>query len=297
MSEPREIRQGTTYLLTRRCFQRTFLLRPSALVNQVFLYCLAEAADRFGVLVHAFCAMTNHYHVVATDVRGQLPEFMHWLNEFVAKCLNTHYGRDESLWAPGSYSAVELVDENDILAKVVYTLQNPVAAGLVGASVAWPGAISRAEEMLGGTYTVSRPTVFFSKRSTLPASKTLVLTPPPNVDAQRFVANATELLKIVERQHRENAAANGLSFLGKKRILAQRSTDAPKTKPARSKIKPTVACKDKWRRIEALQRRRAFRQAYREAWQRYKDKESGVVFPHGTYWMVNVANRPCATAD
>jgi putative transposase len=295
MSTPREISPQTTYLLTRRCTERRFLLRPSALINQVLLYCLAEAADRFGVLVHAFCVMTNHYHLVATDVRGELPSFMHWLNEFVAKCLNEHHGRDEALWAPGSYSAVELVEEHDVLAKVVYTLQNPVAAGLVGASEAWPGAISRPEQMLGGSFTVARPPVFFSERGSLPESKTLTLAPPPNVDAERFVSDAAELLQIVERQHRERAASAGRGFLGRKRVMAQHPEAAPKTKLAKGGLNPTVACKDKWRRIETLQRRRRFQQAYREAWQSFRDRHPEAVFPSGTYWMVQVANRPCAS--
>jgi hypothetical protein len=35
MTAPREIIPGTTYLVTRRCTQRQFLLRPSRGTNQV----------------------------------------------------------------------------------------------------------------------------------------------------------------------------------------------------------------------------------------------------------------------
>ncbi|MCK5797667.1 MAG: transposase [Deltaproteobacteria bacterium] len=85
MTKPRPIEKGATYLLTRRCFQRQFLLAPSALTNQIVTYCLGIAAERYGIDLHAFCFMSTHYHLVATDPRGELPEFMRWLNEFIAK--------------------------------------------------------------------------------------------------------------------------------------------------------------------------------------------------------------------
>ena len=130
MSLPRYIVPGVTYLLTRRCFGRQFLLRPSAEVNQIFEFCLAVAAARSGCEVHAYCVLSNHYHLVVTDPDGKLPVFMHWLNEYVAKCVNSVLGRWESFWAPGSYSQVSLADEEDVMAKLVYTMTNPVSAGL-----------------------------------------------------------------------------------------------------------------------------------------------------------------------
>ena len=75
MTAPREIIPGTTYLVTRRCTQRQFLLRPSRATNQVFTYCLLVASERFGVLVHGYAVLSNHYHLVLTDVHGNLPLF------------------------------------------------------------------------------------------------------------------------------------------------------------------------------------------------------------------------------
>jgi len=59
VSLPRPVREGTTYMITRRTTQRQFLLRPSALTNQIFLYCLAVAAERTGVLLHAVCVLST----------------------------------------------------------------------------------------------------------------------------------------------------------------------------------------------------------------------------------------------
>jgi REP element-mobilizing transposase RayT len=60
VTAPRQVLPGTAYLVTRRCAQREFLLRPSPATNAVFLYVLAVAACRFGIRVHAFCVLSNH---------------------------------------------------------------------------------------------------------------------------------------------------------------------------------------------------------------------------------------------
>ena len=97
MSLPRPVIAGETLMITRRCTQRQFLLRPSSAVNGIIGYCLAAAAERYGLRLHAFCAMSNHLHIVATDVLGNAPEFCRWFFEFTAKCLNVHWGRWENL--------------------------------------------------------------------------------------------------------------------------------------------------------------------------------------------------------
>jgi REP element-mobilizing transposase RayT len=60
MTAPRRILAGISYLISRRCSERRFFLRPAALTNEIFQYVLAVAAKRYGVLVHAFCVLSNH---------------------------------------------------------------------------------------------------------------------------------------------------------------------------------------------------------------------------------------------
>ena len=60
MSLPRRIIPGKVYLVTRRCKQRQFLLRPDAETTAAFESCFGEAATRYGIEVYAFLAMSNH---------------------------------------------------------------------------------------------------------------------------------------------------------------------------------------------------------------------------------------------
>src|SRR5512146_1706518 len=85
---PRQIIPGRSYLLTRCCSERRFLLKPSGLINAIVLYALAHYASRHGILVHGFCVLSNHYHLVATDVRGVLPDFLRDLNGVLARAVN-----------------------------------------------------------------------------------------------------------------------------------------------------------------------------------------------------------------
>jgi len=53
-----------SYLLTRRCTQRQFLLRPDPATNNAFLYCLIDAALHCEIEVLLAYAASNHYHAV-----------------------------------------------------------------------------------------------------------------------------------------------------------------------------------------------------------------------------------------
>ena len=99
MTEPRQILRNTTYLVTRRCTQRQLLLLPdqAGIIEGVFLYCLAYAASKTGVLIHGYCQLANHYHAIVTDVRGTLPRFMELLNLKITRAASFRRRR-EMFW-------------------------------------------------------------------------------------------------------------------------------------------------------------------------------------------------------
>ena len=45
MSLPRAIVLGRRYMITRRCSERRFFMRPDRKTNNAFIYCLALAAE------------------------------------------------------------------------------------------------------------------------------------------------------------------------------------------------------------------------------------------------------------
>lgn len=72
-------------MITRRWQQRQFLLRPDAVTNNAFTYCLIEAAQRCQVEVLLPCAMSNDYHAVIFDRCGRYPELVEHFHKTFAR--------------------------------------------------------------------------------------------------------------------------------------------------------------------------------------------------------------------
>ena len=295
MSLPRIVLPGRTYLLTRRCSERRFFLRPSRKVDQAFLYCLAEAAKRHGIVIHAVLAMSNHYHAVMHDPDGTYPGFIEHFHRMLAKVLNAHFGRWEALWASEQTSVVELVDPADVWRMVLYVLCNPVAAGLVARAADWPGVTSLHAMLSGTTMKASRPRWFFDEEGSMPAEVELVLQRPPGFE-ELSQEEWADVLRTAIRAREAHVASEraGKRVLGRKAVLAQSPFDRPDTHEPRRQLSPRVAAKNKGRRIEALRRHRAFLIAYREAFARLRAGERDVVFPAGTYKLARLGLVRCA---
>jgi putative transposase len=295
MTAPRQVLPGAIYLVTRRCSQRQLLLRPSATTNGIFLYVLAIAAQRFGVHVHAFCVLSNHFHLVVTDPHARLPVFEQYLDALVARAVNAHLGRWESFWAPSSYSAVALASQEDVVAKTAYVLANPVAAGLVATGREWPGLWSSPDGLGTARITARRPTTFFRPNGYLPDSCDLELTVPPGfTSAEDFRARVAVELAALEKQAKAELAADGRSFLGRARVLAQKPLSRPAPGEPRRQLNPRIAGRDKWKRIEALSRLVEFLDSYRKAWGALRAGVRDTVFPAGTYLLRVMHGVPCA---
>jgi len=280
---------GTTYLLTRRCLGRRFLLRPDPVLNNLFVYCLGLAAEKHGFELHAGSVMSNHYHLVATDVRGVLPDFLMTLHRSLAMSLKRLRGWDEVVWEPNvSTSAVELRGPGEILDKVAYTLLNPVSAGLVRAPHRWPGVLSTLERLTRGTEEATRPLVWF--KDSAPKAATLEWTPPPGFARKEDYLGALQALTesrltLLRAEHRRQ----GRGYLGRTRLKKTLVTDQPKTKKARFGRSPTFSAltRERWR--EAMKRLRGFRRAYRAAYAAWRQGDGGAEFPLGTWWVVRYA--------
>ena len=217
VSLPRRVLPGETYLITRRCYQRTFRLRPSARTNELFLYCLAVAAKKSGVVVHAVCVMSNHHHTVITDVDGALPIFLRELHRTTAKALNASQGQWENLWSAEPTNAVYLAEADEVLRKIAYVVANPVDAGLVAQPEDWPGVLLWRQQRIF----VKRPRDYFDPKGSSDDEVELLIAPPPAAlalaDWDRRLA--AEISSLVAKAH-EAVRALGWRFLGRAAVLA-----------------------------------------------------------------------------
>jgi putative transposase len=274
MPLPREVLPGRTYLITRRCTQRQYLLRPDPATNNAYLYCFALAIQRSGVLPLFTAAESNHHHTGIVDVWGTYPVFLEHFHKLLAKCMNSLRGRWENFWSAEQTSVLHLVDAAAVLDKMVYALTNPCKDNLVAKVTDWPGVNSYAATLNNRTLTATRPAHFFREEGNMPATVTLTFQQPPefnDLSREEFVALLRSRIEAFE----------------------QNWWDSPTTHEPRRELNPRVAAKDKWSRIEALQRNKVFANLYRRAFEAFKSGLRDTVFPVGTYWLRRFAAAVC----
>lgn len=292
---PRQILPDRSYLITRRTTQRQFLLRPSCETNQNVRYCLGVAAERTGVILHAFCVMSNHWHGVVTDPEARLPEFIECFHKLLAKVQNAMLNRWENFWSSDKTSLVLLTSEQDVLDKMAYTLANPTAAGLVKSPEDWPGVISG---RFGEEYAAEMPDKFFDDDGDLPDSSELTVVRPQiftSLSDADLYARLCEEVATKVRVARQDIARSGQSFLGREHVLRQSVNATPQSEPARRSLSPRVSGKSS-ERTAAIRRLCEFIRRYRIAWDEWRQGNRERKFPAGTYALRVRAGVTCEDA-
>ena len=68
----------------------------SARDHEKFLDYLATAVDRFSIVLHGYCLMTNHYHLMIETPQANLSTTIQWLNVSYATWFNK---KTSAVWA------------------------------------------------------------------------------------------------------------------------------------------------------------------------------------------------------
>lgn len=286
-------------MVTRRCTQRQLLMRPDAETNQAYEYCLAIAAEKFGIELLFTVAMSNHHHTGIYDSEGRYPAFLEYFHKLFAKCQNALRGRWENFWSNEQTSVVRLEGDQDVLDKLVYAVSNPVKDQLVEQVTDWPGVNSFHANRTGAERDVSRPKHFFREKGPMPEKVRLRFRRPrghERFSQKEWADLLTKRVSAIERKASKERLASGRSVLGRRGILAQRWDARPKTRVSRRVLNPRVAAKSLWQRIEALKRNQLFLKAYRAAREMIAAGYNYALFPEGTYWMKRFMGVVCETA-
>lgn len=117
---------GSLYHVTNRGVDRYDIFH-SDLDRTIFLGLLADACITTGVSCHAFCLMSNHFHLIVEDSRGLLSLFLHRLQAPYARYFNdTRARRRVGPLFQGRFHA-DLIDSRQYFdAACAYVLLNPL---------------------------------------------------------------------------------------------------------------------------------------------------------------------------
>lgn len=111
--------------------------------REAWLGLLGAVCRRFNWRCHAWCQMTNHYHLVVETPEANLSHGMRQLNGVYTQYINRTYKRVGHLFQ-GRYKAILVEKEPYLLELARYVVLNPVRAGMVNDACDWPWSSYRA---------------------------------------------------------------------------------------------------------------------------------------------------------
>ena len=126
--KPRIEIPGYYHALNRGVEQRDVFLDEEDF--ETFEKILCKLSQEFDIVIHNFCLMNNHYHLLIEIKKENLSKFMRQLGMSYSIYFNKKYKRSGHLWQ-GRYKSWYVTDEAYLYTLMRYIEQNPLKAGMV----------------------------------------------------------------------------------------------------------------------------------------------------------------------
>ncbi|MGX9730047.1 transposase [Janthinobacterium aestuarii] len=126
---------GALYHVTSRGDRRSAIYRDDT-DRLAWQEVLEHVCERHHFIVHSFCQMSNHYHLLVETVEANLSQGMRQLNGVYTQ----HFNRRHKLVGhvlQGRYKAILVQKENYLLELTRYIILNPVRAHMVASPDDW----------------------------------------------------------------------------------------------------------------------------------------------------------------
>ncbi|MFA0560639.1 transposase [Vibrio breoganii] len=136
MSRPLRLEfAGALYHVTARGNERNWIFFQD---DDFILYLtvLDEVCERYNWVIHAYCLMSNHYHLLLETPDGNLSKGMRQLNGVFTQKINRKHNRVGHLFQ-GRYKSILVDQETYLLELCRYIVLNPVRAKMVDTPDEW----------------------------------------------------------------------------------------------------------------------------------------------------------------
>ncbi len=97
--------------------------------KEIFLQIINKSATIHKVILHDYCIMDNHYHLLIETTKENISIFMRIVNANYAKYFNKKYQRSGHLWQD-RYKSRYIINENYLHTLMRYIEHNPINAGI-----------------------------------------------------------------------------------------------------------------------------------------------------------------------
>jgi len=119
---------GKYHIINRGVERRSIYLEPQD--YEFFLDLLLKLHKDYDIIIHAYCLMTNHYHLLLETKQNNLSKAIQFVNDKYSKYFNKKYSRSGHLWQ-GRYKSYPLFDDVHFWIVAKYIERNPIKAGMV----------------------------------------------------------------------------------------------------------------------------------------------------------------------
>ena len=113
------------------------------LEKEKFLHIVCKACDTYSIILHDYCIMDNHYHLLLETKRENLSYFMRQINGNYAIYFNRKQERSGPLWK-GRYKSWYIVHEEYLAYTIKYIEYDPIKANLSFFPADYPYTLSAA---------------------------------------------------------------------------------------------------------------------------------------------------------
>tara|TARA_Y200000002_G_C22480933_1_gene578715 strand:+ start:109 stop:639 length:531 start_codon:yes stop_codon:yes gene_type:complete len=137
MARPLRIQYpGAVYHVTSRGDRRENIYESDA-DRQAFLSTLWDVCERFNWICHAWCLMSNHYHLVIETPEANLSKGMRQLNGVYTQRFNRQHSKVGHLFQ-GRFKGILVQKDSYLVELLRYVVLNPVRAKMVVDVSDWP---------------------------------------------------------------------------------------------------------------------------------------------------------------
>lgn len=135
---------GALYHITARGNERRdIFLGDGKSDRDTFLKVLGQVCERFNWSCHAYCLMSDHYHLLVETPDTNLSKGMRQLNGVYTQQVNRAHARVGHLFQ-GRFKGILVEKDSCLLELARYIVLNPVRAGMVHQPGQWPWSSYRA---------------------------------------------------------------------------------------------------------------------------------------------------------
>jgi REP element-mobilizing transposase RayT len=286
---------GALEVISVRCIQNRYLLRPSQEINQRVVGVLARAQRRTQVKLVAASVLSNHMHLLLWGPDAQqISKFMHSVNSNIPRQVARLQKWSGPFWNERYQPSIVDVEETAQVNQLRYLLTQGCKEGLVASPKDWPGLHASAivdPEPLQGTwmdhtayYRAQQNRGSRVKEEDFLLEETLEFSPLPcwaDLPKEEYVRRVEELIKGIEEETRRNHIRQGSRPLGRRAVLKRHPHHRPDQ--AKKSSLPLIHAASKEARLRFLEGFRLFLEVYREASKRLREGELGVRFPEGCF--------------